>query len=109
MIKSADLPRFDAAQYLTTNADIGDYLSEAFATADASYIAHAIGTVARARGMTQLARDTGLTRPALYKALSEAGRPELSTVLKVLTALGVQLQATPLAPDELGSEDARVS
>ena len=95
MTKAAELPRFDAARYLETDEDVAAYLTEAFATDDASYVAHAVGVVARARGMTQLARDAGLARPALYKALSETGRPELATVLKVLAALGLRLEATP--------------
>ena len=95
MTKAPELPRFDAARYLETDEDVAAYLTEAFATDDASYVAHAVGVVARARGMTQLARDAGLARPALYKALSETGRPELATVLKVLAALGLRLEATP--------------
>ncbi|HWA63114.1 MAG TPA: addiction module antidote protein [Caulobacteraceae bacterium] len=87
---------FDAAEYLDTPEAVRAYLADAFAGGDASEIADAIGTVARARGMTDLARQTGLARPALYRALSPAGRPELPTLLKVLKALGLGLTPVEL-------------
>jgi probable addiction module antidote protein len=83
---------FDAAEYLDSPEAIAVYLSEAFETSDASYITEALGTVARARGMSAIAEDTGLSRENLYKALSSEGRPEFGTVMKVLSSLGVQLQ-----------------
>jgi probable addiction module antidote protein len=86
---------WDAASALDTPERIVLYLEAAFEEADPQLIAAAIGDVARARGMTQLAKDTGLTREALYRALSEQGNPELSTVLKVLGALGIKLTPTP--------------
>lgn len=86
---------FDAAEYLDSSEAIAAYLSEAFETNDPSFITEAIGTVARARGMAALAKDTGLSRENLYKALSSEGHPEFSTVMKVLSSLGVELHAEP--------------
>jgi len=87
---------FDAADYLETAQDIADFLAEAFQDGDAATIAHAIGTAARAKGMTQIAKDAGMSRESLYKALSADGSPQFSTVLKVLHALGVHLSVEPL-------------
>ena len=86
---------FDAAEYLDSPEAIAAYLSEAFETNDPGFITEAIGTVARARGMSALAKDTGLSRENLYKALSSEGHPEFSTVMKVLGLLGVELHAQP--------------
>ena len=87
---------FDAAQYLDTPESQAELLSDAFESGDAKFIAHALGIVARARGMTQVAKDAGVTREALYKALSDEGDPRLSTLLGVAKALGVTLTAAPL-------------
>lgn len=84
---------FDAAAYLDSREAIAAYLSEAFETNDPAFITAALGTVARAQGMTAVAKESGLSRESLYKALSPEGHPEFSTVLKVLNALGVQLHA----------------
>ena len=89
---------FDAAEYLESAEDVANYLTEAFETGDASFIAHAIGTVARAQGMAAIAKQSGLSRENLYRALSPDGHPEFETVIKVLQALGVQLVATPVGP-----------
>ena len=86
---------FDAAEYQDSPEAIAAYLSEAFETNDPGFITEAIGTVARARGMSALAKDTGLSRENLYKALSSEGHPEFSTVMKVLGSLGVELHAQP--------------
>lgn len=86
---------WDAAAALDTPERIVLYLEAAFEEGDPQLIAAAIGDAARARGMTQLAKDTGLTREALYRALSDQGNPELSTVLKVLRALGIKLTPAP--------------
>ncbi len=93
------LSRWDSAEYLKTDEDMAAYLEACFEEAgdDAAFIAHALGVVARARSMSQLARDTGLGRESLYKALSGEGNPEFSTVLKVMTALGMKLTAVPIA------------
>ena len=84
---------FDAADYLQSDEDCAMYLQACIEQApdDAALFAKALGDIARARGMMQLARDTGITREGLYKALSEQGNPTLSTALKVLHALGMQL------------------
>ena len=82
---------FDPAAYLDTPEAVAEYLVAAFESGEQAVIADALGVVAKARGMTQLSRDTGLARPALYRALSPDGRPECATVLKVLHALGVRL------------------
>lgn len=86
---------WDAADYLTDDETISAYLTEALESNDPRYIAKALGAVARARGgMTELARNTGISREALYRALSEDGNPELGTALKVMHALGVRLSAS---------------
>ena len=86
---------FDAAEYLDSPQAIADYLSEAFETGDDDFITQAIGTVARAQGMSGVARDAGVSRE--NRALSANGKPEFATVMKVLDALGVQLVAKPKA------------
>ncbi len=88
---------FDPATYLDSDEARAVYLNEAFETGDVGFIADALGVVARAQGMTKLARDADLSREALYRALSINGNPELSTVLKVTTALGLKLtvETTP--------------
>ena len=87
---------FDPAAYLDSPEAMLAYLEGAFADGDAGEIADALGVVARARGMSQLAEETGLTRQALYKALSVEGNPEFATVLKVVRALGLRLHPTPV-------------
>ena len=82
---------FDPTRYLDSDEAIAGFLEEAFGTDDASFIVHAFGVVARARGMTQIAKDAGLYRESLYRALGENGNPEFSTVLKVAKALGLRL------------------
>lgn len=81
---------WDSADYLKTDADIRAYLRACFDEApdDPAFLVHALGVAARARSMSQLARDTGLTREGLYKALSENGNPSFSTVMKVADAMG---------------------
>ncbi len=89
--------RYDTAEYLKTDADMAAYLDTCLQEAgdDPAFIAHALGVIARARGMSQLARDTGLARENLYKALSVDGNPEFGTILKVVKALGLKLHAQP--------------
>ena len=84
---------FDAALYLTSPASQEELLNDALASGDAGYVAHALGIIARARGMTDVAREAGVTREALYRALSESGDPRLTTLLGVARALGVTLTA----------------
>jgi len=86
---------FDPAAYLDSPDAMLAYLDGAFADGDAGEIADALGVVARARGMSKIADETGLTRQALYKALSSDGNPEFATVLKVMRALGFRLHPAP--------------
>lgn len=86
----------DAADFLTDEETIAAYLTESLESDDPRIIAKALGAVARARGMTQLSKDTGIPREALYRALSDTGNPEFGTILKVLHALGLRLAAIPL-------------
>ncbi|MDR2710289.1 MAG: putative addiction module antidote protein [Burkholderiales bacterium] len=85
--------RWDVVEYLKTDEDIQGYLDSCFEEdpGDGSLIRAALGDIARARGMAQLARDTGLAREGLYKALSAEGNPEFSTVMRVIQALGLKL------------------
>lgn len=89
------LSKFDAAEYLDSPDMIAAYLSEALETGDAKYIAQAIGTIARAKGMTGIAKEAGLSRENLYRALTEDGTPEFGTIMKVLSAMDIQLEAKP--------------
>jgi probable addiction module antidote protein len=91
--KKEKFSRYDVADYLKNEADIATYLDACMEEAgdDAAYIAAALGDIARARGMAQLAKDTGISREGLYKALSADGNPSLATVLKVVKALGLKL------------------
>lgn len=82
---------WDAADYLETEVDIAAYLNAAFEDGDTSVIAAALGDVARAKGMTQLSKETGITRDGLYKALSPTGNPSFDTIQKVVRALGLKL------------------
>ncbi|MDQ6971395.1 MAG: putative addiction module antidote protein [Mariprofundaceae bacterium] len=82
---------FDPAEYLDDEEAVADYLTDALATEDVAFIADAIGVVARAKGMTRVAEDAGVSRESLYRALSPTGNPELGTVLKVLSSLNLQL------------------
>lgn len=87
--------KYDTAEHLKTDADMAAYFDACLEEAgdDPAFIAHALGVIARAKGMTQLARDTGLARENLYKALSIDGNPEFGTILKVIKALGLKLHA----------------
>lgn len=91
--KKEKFSRYDVVDYLKTEEDIAAYLEACMEEAgdDAAYIAAALGDIARARGMVQLAKDTGISREGLYKALSPDGNPSLATVLKVVKALGLKL------------------
>lgn len=89
--------RFEAATYLTDETMIADYLNAAAEEDDPTLMALALGDVAKARNMSQLARDAGLSREGLYKALSEDGNPSLATIMKVATALGFHIAFRPIA------------
>jgi len=92
------LAKWDSAQHLKTEEDMLAYFEACLEEAgdDASFIAKALGNIAKARGMSQLARDTGLGRESLYKALSGEGNPSFDTILKVTRALGLQFRAGTL-------------
>lgn len=94
---SEQFSRWDSAEYLKTKEDMANYLDACMEEAgdDPAFIAKALGTIARARGMTQIARDAGLSRESLYRALSGEGNPEFGTILKVVKALGLKLHALP--------------
>ena len=87
------LTNYDPAEDLGSDEAIAIFMAEAFQTNDAGYIAHALGVVARAKGMAQIAGQTGLSREQLYRSFSEKGNPTLKTTLAVMNALGVQLTA----------------
>jgi probable addiction module antidote protein len=86
---------WDAARYLESDEDVAAYLDAALEEDDPALLAAALGDVARAKGMSDIARDTGLGRESLYKALSAEGNPEFGTVLKVVHSLGLKLRVTP--------------
>lgn len=88
------LNQFDVAKYLDNEESIATFIAEAFKTEDAKFIAHALGVAARAKGMTEIAKQTGLSREHLYRSLSENGNPTLQTTLSIMKALGVDLTAT---------------
>jgi probable addiction module antidote protein len=90
---------FDPAEYLDDHESQAELLADAFESGNATFIAHALGIVACARGMTEIAREAGVTREALYRSLSEKGDPRLTTLLGVLKALGVQLSVRPIAEE----------
>jgi probable addiction module antidote protein len=94
---ATELIEYESADHFKDADAQGELLRDAVASGDAGYLAHALGIVARARGMTQVERDTGMKRQALYRALSKDGNPTLETVLKVTKALGLRLVVEPAA------------
>ncbi len=95
-INVADLPEFDMAQQLKTEEDIAAFVTMAIEDGDAAELAHALGVAAKARGMSEVARKTGITREALYKALKPNAKPRFDTISRVCAALGVRLVAQPV-------------
>lgn len=85
--------RWDAAEYLDSEENMALYLEAALEEGDAALVATTLGDIARAKGMTEIARKTGLGRESLYKALSPEGNPEFATILKVVRSLGLSLHA----------------
>ncbi len=97
MKRTATTP-WDPADHLRTEEDMVAYLEAALEEGEPTLVAAALGDIARAKGMTQVAREAGLGRESLYKALSPSGNPEFATILKVIAALGLQLHAAPARP-----------
>ena len=95
-IDIASLPEFDAAAYLTNEVAIAAYLTDILQENDASLLAEALGDIARARGMTEIANAAGITREALYKALRPDSAPRFDTISRVCAALGVRLVVEPI-------------
>ena len=95
-IKVSELPEFDAAEYLNSEEDIAVYLTTVLEENDPALLAAALGDIARSRGMTQVAKDSGITREALYKALRPGSEPRFDTINRVCAALGVRLVAQPM-------------
>ena len=93
---------WNPSEHLQSDEDMAAYLEASLEEGDASLFAAALGDIARAKGMSQLARETGLGRESLYKALSPTGNPEIATILRVVSALGLQLHATPVAAKGTG-------
>lgn len=91
----SELKEFDAAKYLKDEETIRHFLADALREGDPRAIQAALGTIARARGMTALARDSGVTRETLYRALYEDSDTEFATILKVVEALGMRLTVVP--------------
>lgn len=95
-IKISELPEFDAAPYLSDETTIAAYLTDILEANDSALLAAALGDVARARGMSEIAKASGITREALYKALRADAQPRFDTIHRVCQALGVRLVAQPL-------------
>lgn len=94
---------WDVAEHLETEADMAAYLDAALEEGDAALVVAALGDIARAKGMSQIARDAGLGRESLYKALSTTGNPEFVTILKVVRALGLQFHVQTADTQAVGS------
>jgi probable addiction module antidote protein len=86
---------FDASKYLDTDEAVAEYITEALHTLDFETVTHAIGVAAKARGMTRIAEETGLSRESLYKALSGDGHPQFDTIARVIKALGLRIRVEP--------------
>lgn len=95
MTMTEKLTPYDPAEDLVSDQGIADFMAGAFETNDPAFIAHALGIVARAKGMAQIARQTGLSREQLYRSFSAEGNPTLRTTLAVMKALGIELSAKP--------------
>ena len=97
-VKVSELPEFDAAEYLNSEEDVAAYLTAVLEENDPALLAAALGDMARARGMSQIAKDAGIAREALYKALRPGSAPRFETIRRVCAALGVRLVAQPAHP-----------
>ena len=94
-INIAELPEFDMAEHLDSDQAIAEYLTIVLEENDPAELTSALGTIARARGMTEVARSSGLTREALYKALRPTSQPRFDTIMKVLSSMGLKLSVQP--------------
>ncbi len=94
----ADLPEFDMAQQLKSAEDIAAYVTMVIEDGDAAELAHALGVIAKTRGMSEIAKAAGITREALYKALRPNAKPRFDTINRVITALDIRLVAQPIHP-----------
>lgn len=94
-IREMETSKFDIADYLDSNEMIAEYLNAVLAEGDDSDVITAIGHIAKSIGMTKIAQETGLSRPSLYKALSDGAKPQFETIMKVLRAIGGQIQINP--------------
>lgn len=92
-LRASELPEFDAAEYLDSDDAIAEYLTAMLEDGDPSHVAAALGDIARARGMSDIARTTGIAREALYRALRPGAHPRFDTITRVCAALGVRLVA----------------
>jgi len=90
----SNLTTFDVSQYLDSKEMIAEYLSQVLADGDMNELLGAIGNIAKAKGMSQIAKDTGLGRESLYKTFQEGSKPRFETIMKVLDSFGVKLQAS---------------
>lgn len=96
-IRKMETSKFDIADYLDSNEMIAEYLNTVLEEGDSADVINAIGHIAKAIGMTKIAEETGLSRPSLYKALSDGAKPQFASILKVLKAIGGQIQVSPMA------------
>ena len=101
-VRIADLPDFDPGEYLGSEQAVAEYLAVVLEDNDASLLAAALGDIARARGMSEIAKQSGLTREALYKALRPNAQPRFDTISRVCAALGVRLVAQ-VGPGRMGA------
>jgi len=92
---SEQFSRFDVADYLTNEEEIAAYLDAVMEEGDPNLLAAALGDIARARGVTELSRQTGISREGIYKALSGTGNPAMATIMKITSALGLRLAILP--------------
>lgn len=97
MFKKMEITKFDIADYLDSNEMIAEYLNEVLEQGNENDLITAIGNVAKAIGMTKIAEKSGLSRPSLYKALSDGSKPQFSTIIKVLKAIGGQVKVNPIS------------
>lgn len=95
-MKKAQTSKFDIADYLDSNEMIAEYLNSVLEEGNDTEIVTAIGRIAKAIGMTKIAEETGMSRPSLYKALSDGAKPQFTTIMKVLKAVGGQIRINPI-------------